>query len=82
MTEKKTTVQIGWPQVASLAVMIAGVIALLVFTPTETLDKILDKLPWESIAALAVASIAALVSTILGPLLKRPAPEAAPGDDR
>ena len=77
MTKTKTEeteesrVEVGWPTVGALAVIVAGVVAALAFTPDSLATKILDKLPWETIAGLAASSIASGLLLFLGPLFAK-----------
>lgn len=59
--------RLHWPQVAALAVVVAGTVTALVFVPTSTWAAI----PWESILAGVAAVGGAGASALLGPLVRR-----------
>jgi len=66
--------RLSWPQVAALAVMVAGALGLLVLVPADKLEG----LPWEWIASIVAILLGGAASATLPPLVRsdrsRPAP--------
>lgn len=67
--------RLSWPQVVAFAVLVLGVVAILVFVPSEKLQAV----PWEGIAGVVAVIVGGGASTFLGPLVRpRSSPTSIP----
>lgn len=65
MTKRSIWARLSWPQVAALAVLVGGAVAILIAVPADKLP------PWEVIGGVVAALLGGGASSMLGPLVRR-----------